>query len=251
MQTVFKTGVFAILLVFGQTFISPAQAAIVTWDFNLPATALPSLNPPYPSIAELKLEDSTCGSLSCVKFTLDPNESNPGFNPGSALSTIDRLNIVFATTNSDETDAQSVHSINFLSGPATTTNYSWAMPPAANDANMDAGYTSQAGQVQIDWGQGSDPDFGVSAISMWTILNTTIADNFSDAATANNKPSPVFGIISVSPKIVVQDEFGNNVNPTPSNWVTGPSPVPVPAAVWLFGTALIGLVGFSRRKRSA
>ena len=26
------------------------------------------------------------------------------------------------------------------------------------------------------------------------------------------------------------------------------SPVPVPAAVWLFGTALIGLVGFSKRK---
>ena len=30
-----------------------------------------------------------------------------------------------------------------------------------------------------------------------------------------------------------------------------PSPVPVPAAVWLFGTALIGLVGFSKRRKSA
>jgi len=29
------------------------------------------------------------------------------------------------------------------------------------------------------------------------------------------------------------------------------SPVPVPAAVWLFGTALLGLVGFSRRKKVA
>ena len=29
------------------------------------------------------------------------------------------------------------------------------------------------------------------------------------------------------------------------------SPVPVPAAVWLFGTALIGLVGFSKRKKAA
>jgi hypothetical protein len=28
------------------------------------------------------------------------------------------------------------------------------------------------------------------------------------------------------------------------------SPVPIPATVWLFGTALIGLVGFSRRKKS-
>jgi hypothetical protein len=29
---------------------------------------------------------------------------------------------------------------------------------------------------------------------------------------------------------------------------SSPSPVPVPAAVWLFGTALIGLVGFSKRR---
>jgi hypothetical protein len=26
------------------------------------------------------------------------------------------------------------------------------------------------------------------------------------------------------------------------------NPVPIPAAVWLFGTALIGLVGFSKKK---
>ncbi len=30
-----------------------------------------------------------------------------------------------------------------------------------------------------------------------------------------------------------------------------PSPVPIPAAVWLFGTALIGLVGFSKRRKVA
>ena len=29
------------------------------------------------------------------------------------------------------------------------------------------------------------------------------------------------------------------------------SPVPVPAAVWLFGTALFGLVGFSKRRKAA
>ena len=30
--------------------------------------------------------------------------------------------------------------------------------------------------------------------------------------------------------------------------VSAVSAVPVPAAIWLFGTALVGLVGFSRRK---
>jgi hypothetical protein len=33
------------------------------------------------------------------------------------------------------------------------------------------------------------------------------------------------------------------------NLVEPPPPVPVPAAVWLFGTALIGLVGFSKRRK--
>ena len=29
------------------------------------------------------------------------------------------------------------------------------------------------------------------------------------------------------------------------------SPVPVPAAVWLFGTALVGLFGFGKRRKAA
>jgi len=30
-----------------------------------------------------------------------------------------------------------------------------------------------------------------------------------------------------------------------------PSPIPIPAAIWLFGTAMIGLVGFSKRRKAA
>ena len=33
--------------------------------------------------------------------------------------------------------------------------------------------------------------------------------------------------------------------------VIGPTVIPLPPAVWLFGTALIGLVGFSKRRKSA
>jgi len=39
-----------------------------------------------------------------------------------------------------------------------------------------------------------------------------------------------------------------------SNWGTGASligaPIPIPAAVWLFGSGLIGLIGVARRKKS-
>lgn len=33
--------------------------------------------------------------------------------------------------------------------------------------------------------------------------------------------------------------------------VSVPSPIPVPTAVWLFGTALIGMIGFGRRRKAA
>ncbi|MDC1286283.1 PEP-CTERM sorting domain-containing protein [Gammaproteobacteria bacterium] len=32
---------------------------------------------------------------------------------------------------------------------------------------------------------------------------------------------------------------------------TSVSPVPVPAAIWLFGTGIIGLIGFSKRRKAA
>jgi hypothetical protein len=36
-----------------------------------------------------------------------------------------------------------------------------------------------------------------------------------------------------------------------SNPTTAPPPVPLPAAVWLFGSGLLGLVGVSRRRKAA
>ncbi len=48
-----------------------------------------------------------------------------------------------------------------------------------------------------------------------------------------------------------ENNFGSSSNArfTFARWATSPvSVVPVPAAVWLFGTALLGLVGFSKRK---
>jgi hypothetical protein len=44
-------------------------------------------------------------------------------------------------------------------------------------------------------------------------------------------------------------QIGTNVFQLYDIEVTGISAIPIPAAIWLFGTALIGLVGFSRRRK--
>lgn len=81
------------------------------------------------------------------------------------------------------------------------------------------------------------------------------------------------GVVSTYSASIVNLDPGNNffvINPSlgrlsrnfplvgqanyvlqPGSVVTLPSAVPVPAAVWLFGTALIGFVGMSRRTKAA
>ena len=216
------------------------MAATVIWDFNLPATAVASQSPPYPSVATLTLVDTVNG----VQFTLDPNEANPGYDLNS---TVDALNIVFTGAGDLPSSAYQ-----WVSGPvANAESFGSNNNPLvavvqgnASDANMDSSYTSADGQLLLNWG---NPDFPVSQISVWTIAGTTIADNFSILATSNSNPSPAFGIFSVSPI----SQFPGGPVPNPSNWVTGPAPVPIPTAAWLFGSGLLGMIGVARRKKAA
>jgi hypothetical protein len=50
--------------------------------------------------------------------------------------------------------------------------------------------------------------------------------------------------------IYAQNDFGASVFSTRLDSVSAPSTVPVPAAVWLFGSGLVGLAGIARRKRN-
>lgn len=49
--------------------------------------------------------------------------------------------------------------------------------------------------------------------------------------------------------LTLNNNNANEVNVSFASWNV--SPVPVPAAVWLFGTALVGFIGFSKRKSKA
>lgn len=229
---------FLLTLSLGLSLSISAQAATVVWDFNLPATSTSSQNPPYPSVATLTLTDTVDG----VQFTLDPNEANPGYE---ANSTVNSLNIIFSgsadlssmTYRWDSGPVADAESFGNNNDPLVA-----VVPPPSSASNMDSGYTSDDGQLRLSW---DNPDFNVTAISVWTILGTTISDDFTGFATHNSNPSPSFGIFSVSP-ISLPD-----LSPTPSNWVTGPAPVPVPAALWLFASGLIGLGAVRRRERQA
>jgi len=50
--------------------------------------------------------------------------------------------------------------------------------------------------------------------------------------------------------MVFHDAFYNNYNPASWTWTLQVEPVPIPASVWLFGSAL-GLMGVMRRKAAA
>ena len=74
------------------------------------------------------------------------------------------------------------------------------------------------------------------------LTNTDVSSNFS-----HNIFDDAFGL-----DIVDVDSAGNILTLAGRGVIdpgTGLNPVPVPAAVWLFGTALIGFVGMSRRRK--
>lgn len=67
---------------------------------------------------------------------------------------------------------------------------------------------------------------------------------------------PVFGIDPDLGEPYVVDRWSSNLGsftltPTALTFTSASAPVPVPAAVWLFASALAGLVGFSRRGNRA
>lgn len=91
-----------------------------------------------------------------------------------------------------------------------------------------------------------------------TTKTTDIAQNFwflttSSTATAAQATKVPFGVDVNNDGTLGTGEFGEwSVNITAGTLTyTNPTVVPVPAAVWLLGSGLIGLVGIARRKKVA
>lgn len=101
-------------------------AGAISFDFNLPGTALASQDPPYPIVGTITLTQVAAG----VQFTLDLNDSSPGWGDGSF---VERLDFVCAGGALDANDFQNV------SGVAAS-DFEFESNP--ND--MDAGYLRRA-----------------------------------------------------------------------------------------------------------
>ena len=84
-------------------------------------------------------------------------------------------------------------------------------------------------------------------------LDGALQETFMAATDADQTPGRYYGFENIIfDKITVSanTSSGTNIIDNLQFNAASPSAVPVPAAVWLFGTALIGLVGFGRRRKA-
>lgn len=107
-------------------------------------------------------------------------------------------------------------------------------------------------------------DFGATGISQGTIDNTLGAVNgimvnaWSDVGTFFTVATVEFqaigtGISSISMNEFIDNPWGSGGNLISPNFVASSitvEAVPVPAAVWLFSSGLLGLIGIARRKKA-
>ena len=93
------------------------------------------------------------------------------------------------------------------------------------------------GHILFDWGTSANID----VVNVWDVSGTTYTS--TDVELAAPAGESLDGIPGLS---MIDGPFGGyNAN---FNFTTA---IPVPAAVWLFGSGLLGLVGVARRKKQA
>ena len=217
-----------------------AQGAIgdtATWTFNLQATGLPSTQAIDPPVAVLTGTELASG----VQFFLNPDETSGGYAGNPTTSFIERLTIVYSGTpalaDGAFTNGAGVNVVSMKVGP----------PPP-----LDAGYAIGPGYQTLTFDWCSAPNqqschLNAEGTSTWTVggAGTTLADFLPPVqGEANNKPSPIFGVISVT----AFDQHGGGS--TPSNWVALQVPEPETYALMLAGLGLVGFVASRRRQQS-
>ena len=108
--------------------------------------------------------------------------------------------------------------------------------------NITVGAGQVGGHILFDWGATKDID----VVNVWDVTNGTsyVSSDFFGGSTTNGAGSCQDGIRGCG---MIDGAFpGFN-----ANFDFQVAAIPVPAAVWLFGSGLLGLVGVARRKKAA
>ena len=225
----------AALLAVGAT--APAHAAVgdtATWTFNIPATGNPSIVGYFDTAATLVGTETASG----VNFLLTPNPLSTGVIDNPYRTFVERLSFVYG--------GPTAGGIPMLQNG----NPALSMNMQVNDGSppqlqIDAGYKTAYNVLNFDWGS---HQFTADETASWQLNGTGVdlADFlFPVIGEANNKPSPIFGVISLTAYDLAT---GHKANPTPSNWVALQVPEPGPMSLALAGMSVLGFVG--RRRRS-
>ena len=115
-------------------------------------------------------------------------------------------------------------------GPGT---YSFDTIEAGVYTNVVVGAGQVGGHILFDWNTTTNID----VVNVWDVAG--------DTYTSTDVNADADGLPGLAMIDGAFPGFAANFN------FTAPAAVPVPAAVWLFGSGLLGLVGVARRKKSA
>lgn len=97
-------------------------------------------------------------------------------------------------------------------------------------------------------------DSGATVLNDAAVLNGYLLGGVFTASTENDVPvslATAFGGVNSSGQwlLTIQDVVGDDSGVLGS-WTLDITPVPIPAAIWLFGSGVLGLVGIARRKKA-
>jgi len=138
----------------------------------------------------------------------------------------------------------------------------WYVPLAGNDIaisgseNLDAVFTGLVFSFGFVFAEPDTtmPSWGGSPVdSTFTVTlrnGTTLVDSFTF-----NAPNDTISFVGAWSdtgfnRVEIRENADNIDDEYFGEFFTGTTPVPVPAAAWLLGSALLGLVGISRRRRA-
>ena len=120
--------------------------------------------------------------------------------------------------------------------------------------------TLELSDASITFSTVSSTNFDIGALGIFIRESGTVSplwreDVVNPLNFVNNLPFAV-GEIEVGLATGMSPFDRNELASFTGDWTlnltpTEVSPIPIPGAVWLFGTALIGLVGFSKRRKTA